>query len=274
MLSIPMNGGNGGSELVWWQFRNPQKEGYKDTLEGTLIEIDIVQSTRPGQNGQGSVPQFFPDGNPMTEIRWVILDSVTGQPTAFNFKRGKNSEFLKALNQACPGVSDMGQLGGHYFRIHSPNGQYGLNNPRPFVVQDCGISNIPFEGVKDLVHQAPQQQVPQQMGYVQQPQQQPQGYNPGGYPNGPLPQQPPAAMAAKQGYQAAAPVAQPPVMQQPMPQQPMQQPVQQVPQQQVPQPPMPQQQAPQQAPVQQQPVQQAPQRNQSIGEIYDESIPF
>lgn len=300
-MPIPMNMNNEQQrQLEWWHYSNNQKPDYKDTLEGTLIEIDIVQKRGWNDAIKKSTPEFWPDGNPKRAYRWIILDAITGLPTAFEFNDTKNDSFKKAIVQGCPGITDMEMLGGHYLKIHTPDGVYNLQHPRPFTVQDLGVSNVPYEGTKDLLSnvkpQAPSpfpdmqwnQQAGQPMpgqGYqqpAQQYQQQPaqqavpqQGVMPGGYP------------AQNPTQYQSAPVQQP--IQQQVPGQQVPVPVQQVPTQ-VPQAAPIQQAVPQQtaaapAPIQGQPqpaqqtVQQVPQhqdmqQGQVTNGFYDPEIPF
>lgn len=285
-------------ELNWWHFSNNTKPDYKDTLEGTLIEIDIVQKRSWNDTVKKSVPEFWPDGNPKRGYRWIILDAVTGIPTAFEFSDNKNDSFKRGLAQSIPGLTDMESLGGHYLRIHTPDGVYNLQHPRPFTVQDLGLSNVAYEGTKDYLSEvkpasrspfpdmqwnqhpsAPSGYQPTPQYQQPTPQQQPiqqnvpqQGVMPGGYPaqnttqyqSAQVQQQVPQQQVPMQVQQAPAqnPVAG--VVRQTVPGQ-VQQPVYQQPVQQ-PVQPMPQQQ------VIQQPVQ-VPQQP-ATNAFYDADIPF
>lgn len=283
-MPIPMNMNTEEQrQLNWWHFTNNTKPDYKDTLEGTLIEIDIVQRRSWNDTTKRSVPEFWPDGNPKRGYRWIILDAATGVPTAFEFGDSKNDSFKRGLAQSLPGLTDMESLGGHYLRIHTPDGVYNLQHPRPFVVEDLGLSNVPYEGTKDMLSNVQPkgaqnfQSVPQyqQSQYQQQPVQQgvpAQGVMPGGYP---VPQQSQVQgnIPAQQGYGNQVPMQQIPVQAQQVPVQNQtlaQQAVQQRPAQQQP------------APVQsvQGAVPQMPQHQDMASQVqqpatpYDESIPF
>ena len=216
---LPMNTGNTG---IWWNYSNPSKPDYSETLEGTVVELEQVQTRRPVNGVQ--VPQFFSDGNPMLSIRMTILNSYDNQDYLLEFPTGKNSRMIKAISAALPNSNDLEDLAGKYIRIYSPMGIYNREHPRPFTVEVLGDSGKQYyRGTKlfdaSKAVQAQAQQAPTQV--------------------------PPMQQAPAVGYPQASQAPMPPVQQPPM---------RQAPQASVPQVP-----AMQQPPVQQPPVQQSQQ---------------
>lgn len=251
---------------VNWNYSNQNKEGYTEILVGTVVAIQRIQATEY-QTGR---PRFWPEGNPVFNIRIAVITpedqlvTFTFQPASKAAREGKKKSVHIDLWHLT-GDTDLINLIGKTIMITTKPGNYGANNPRPFevaLVTDAG----PYELSTPLPEEFKLDEIlierPQQQQY--QPQQQPQYAPP------------------MQGQYYQAPQAQPmqPMQQQYIPQPQMQQyqqPMQQQPQQQQGlnpmQPQMPQGMDPNVAAA----MQQMNATNvQPVvgGSVYDEGIPF
>lgn len=242
---------NPGGNNYGWNYSKPDKPGYSTQLVGTVLAIQEVQKMGYTMSGQPGAPQFWPDGNPMMNIRLALatpegeLKTFVFQPAGKQARMGQKKSVHMDLF-ALTGNTDMMNLIGKTICIQTQEGHYGQGNPRPWQVSL--VEGGPYQPNMQLPSEF---KVPQVLansaasgGQVNAPQQQ-QGYQP---------MQQPMMQQQGYGYQPQQPMMQRPPMQQqqPMMQQPMQQPVYQ------PQPM--QQQAPMQQPVQQ--VQQQPMQQQ------------
>lgn len=240
---------NPGGQNYSWNYSKPDKPGYSTQLVGTVLTIQEVQKLGYTMTGQPGLPQFWPDGNPMMNIRMALatpegeLKAFVFQPAGKAAREGKKKSVHMDLF-ALTGNTDMMNLIGKTLCIQTQEGRYGQGSPRPWFVQlvDAG----PFELGFPL---PPEFKLPQVLantavsgGQVNAPQPV-QQYQPA-YQQTPMPQYQPAPQYSPQPPQQpqSAFQAQPPMQQ-------YQQPVQQ------PQPTY----QPLQQPVQQQPVQQYPQ---------------
>lgn len=229
----------GGANSYGWNYSKSDKPGYSTQLVGTVLAIQEVQKMGFTMNGQPGAPQFWPDGNPMMNIR-IALATQEGELKTFTFQpAGKQARMgqKKSVHMdlfALTGNTDMMNLIGKTICIQTQEGHYGQGNPRPWYVSlvDAG----PFKLSMPL---PPEFKVAQvlantaasggQVQPPQQPQQYPQQQGYGGYQQQPAMQQP-----MQQGYgmqqQYQHPTQTQPMMQQPQPtyqQQPMmQQPMQ------------------------------------------------
>lgn len=224
---------NPGGQNYSWNYSKPDKPGYSTQLVGTVLAIQEVQKLGYTMTGQPGAPQFWPDGNPMMNIR-MALATPEGELKVFVFQpAGKAARMgqKKSVHMdlfALTGNTDMMNLIGKTLCIQTQEGRYGQGNPRPWFVQlvDAGPFELGFplppefklpqvlanSAVSGGQVNAPQPVQQYQPTYQQQPMQQ---YQPQQY------QQPQPA------YQAP----QPQYQQQPMQQYQQPQPVHQQPQQ-------------------------------------------
>ena len=76
----------GGVNSYGWNYSKPDKPGYSTQLVGTVLAIQEVQKMGYTTTGQPGAPQFWPDGNPMMNIR-LALATETGELKTFTFQR-------------------------------------------------------------------------------------------------------------------------------------------------------------------------------------------
>lgn len=237
---------NPGGNSYGWNYSKPDKPGYSTQLIGTVLAIQEIQKMGYTMSGQPGAPQFWPDGNPMMNIR-IALATENGELKTFVFQpAGKKARMgqKKSVHMdlfALTGNTDMMNLVGKTISIQTQEGHYGQGNPRPWYVSlvEAGPYklNMPlpseFKAPQVLANAAasggqvnlPQQAYPypannyaansQQRAMQPQVAQQPQ-----------MMQQPAMAYQPQPAMQPAMPQ---PAMQQPVMQQPMAQPVQQYP---------------------------------------------
>lgn len=127
-----------------WNYSNPEKEGYSTVLTGTVVSLQEVQKRDyiPGSNQPGS-PKFWPEGNPMMNIRMGLampdgsLKAFTFQPAGKDAREGKKPSVHMDLFELAGG-QDMLDLIGKTITISTqepPAGfKYGQGNPRPWTV--------------------------------------------------------------------------------------------------------------------------------------------
>lgn len=209
----------GGMTNYGWNYSKPDKPGYSTQLIGTVLAIQEVQKMGYTTTGQPGAPQFWPDGNPMMNIRLALateqgeLKTFVFQPAGKQARMGKKKSVHMDLFHLT-GDTDMMNLIGKTICISTQEGRYGQGNPRPWFVQlvEAGpfqlATQLPPEfklpqvlannAVSGGQVQAPQQQYRQQPAYQQQPAyntyQQPQ-YQQQGYAPQPQYQQPQQGMA-------------------------------------------------------------------------------
>lgn len=122
----------------YWNYSNPNKEGYSTQLVGTVLAIQEVQamSYNPGGPRQ---PQFWPDGNPKMNIRLALADDkgelklFTFQPAGKAARQGLKPSIHMSLF-ALTNNTGMKKLIGQTIMIATREGSYGANNPRPWEV--------------------------------------------------------------------------------------------------------------------------------------------
>lgn len=137
-------GGMGGSS---WNFSNQSKEGYSLEIWGTVVSLQEVQARMYNPNGnQPGAPRFWPDGNPVMNIRMGLADpsgnlkSVTfskaGKKQASGEKPSLHMQLFKLTN------NNMMELIGKTLHLwtwpaHPQTGQtWGQGNPRLFGVEE------------------------------------------------------------------------------------------------------------------------------------------
>lgn len=225
-----------------WNMSNPNKEGYSLEIWGTVVSLQEVQARmyNPAGNAPGA-PRFWPDGNPVMNIRMGLatpdgtLKSVTFSKAGKAQKEGRKPSLHMQLFHLTN--NNMMELIGKTLHMwtwpaNPETGQtWGQGNPRLFGVEEI------TDGTKyELAGQLPPEFMVPEL-YANDGAQ-------GGAPSPQMMQQP----QVPQGNLYAQPMQQQSMQQQPMQQQPypynMQQPTQYQPQ------PV-QQQVPQQVPQQQ-----------------------
>ena len=177
MSMFDLKGGSSNS----WNYSDKNKEGYMESITGTVIEISNPQVCYY----QTKQPEFWPDGNPKRQL-CVIVKGQSGKELAWYFSpRSKAADAcLYALdpNGMKPRVS-IEEMLGKMVTISTQPGVYNNQNPRPWnvvIVGDGDMASV--RGMVDLsqVQQQPQsqqqQQQPQQTQPVQQYQQPAQQY--------------------------------------------------------------------------------------------------
>lgn len=180
----------GGMTNYGWNYSKPDKPGYSTQLIGTVLAIQEVQKMGYTTTGQPGAPQFWPDGNPMMNIRLALateqgeLKTFVFQPAGKQARMGKKKSVHMDLFHLT-GDTDMMNLIGKTICISTQEGRYGQGNPRPWFVQlvEAGpfqlATQLPPEfklpqvlannAVSGGQVQAPQQQYRQQPVYQQQP---------------------------------------------------------------------------------------------------------
>ena len=190
---------NPGGTNYSWNYSKPDKPGYSTQLIGTVLAIQEVQKMGYTMNGQPGAPQFWPDGNPMMNIRLCLctpeleLKTFTFQPAGKAARLGQKKSVHMDLF-ALTGNTDMFNLIGKTICIQTQEGYYGQGNPRPWFVSlvDGGpykpagelpsefkvpqvLANAAASGGQVTPPQQPQyRQVPQQPQYQYQQPAQPQ----------------------------------------------------------------------------------------------------
>ena len=76
---------NPGGTNYGWNYSKPDKPGYSTQLIGTVLAIQEVQKMGYTMTGQPGQPQFWPDGNPMMNIR-IVLCTQDGELKTFTFQ--------------------------------------------------------------------------------------------------------------------------------------------------------------------------------------------
>ena len=145
-----------------WNCTKPENEGFSDTLVGTVVAIQEVQARDYiyGSNQPG-LPKFWPEGNPVFNIRMAFA-CPDGSLKTFTFpeagKKQKSGEKPSVHMDMfhITGDTDMSNLIGKTLQIHTwPNnpttGQaWGQGNPRLFE-----ITELPNSGPYQLASPLP-----------------------------------------------------------------------------------------------------------------------
>ena len=220
----------GGAGNYSWNYSKPDKPGYSTQLVGTVLAIQEIQKMGFTTTGQPGAPQFWPDGNPIMNIRLAVatqegeIKTFTFQPAGKQARMGQKKSVHMDLFHLT-GDTDMMNLIGKTICISTKEGHYGQGNPRPWFVQL--VEAGPFQPSIPL---PPEFKLPQVLannavsgGQVHAPQQQPQ-------PAYPQPVQYQPQQYQYQPQQIQQPAYQQPTQYQPQPMAPAYQPVQQAPQ--------------------------------------------
>ena len=234
---------NPGGNNYSWNYSKPDKPGYSTQLVGTVLAIQEVQKMGYTMTGQPGAPQFWPDGNPMMNIRLAIatpdgeLKTFVFQPAGKQARMGQKKSVHMDLF-ALTGNTDMMNLIGKTICIQTQDGHYGQGNPRPWYVSlvdggpyQLGIPlpsefKVPQVLANSAVSGGQLNAQPQQPAYQQQ------GY---GYAQPQMQQQQPRPVYQQQTAYQQPQMQQQPIMQQQAYGQQVQQPMYQQPQMQQPQ---------------------------------------
>lgn len=168
-----MLSGESMTEGTFWNYYNPNKEGFAETLVGTVTKISFAQE----RQYQTHEPLFWDDGNPKMMFRLHIKDA-NNNTFLFDIKP-KSQMMMEDFIPACPS-GNLQDLLGNLVSITAQqnpvvNGQvipFSAAMRRKFTVQVLGAGQHPSEGVdqesfKRLMNSRASQQQSQQ-----QPQQQ------------------------------------------------------------------------------------------------------
>lgn len=195
MSVFDLKGSSGGNS---WNYHDPNKQGYMEMIEGTVVEISNPQSI----NFATKQPETWPDGNPKLNLR-MMIKGRSGAELGWTFSpKGRGAEAcLSALDpNGTRAQVSIEEMLGKFIRVQTQAGVYNSQNPRPWWVTILGEGDAgSVRGMVDLsARQAP---APQQ---VPAPQSQP-------VQQAPVPQVQYAQQQAAQalGYQQQQPMPQP-----------------------------------------------------------------
>jgi len=137
-----------------WNYSKQDREDYSPELIGTVVSLQEVQARDFSMNGQPGRPKFWPDGNPVMNIRMGVaqqdgtLKSVTFAKAGKKQRSGEKPSLHMQLFNLTNG--NMLELIGKTVHLatwaaHPSTGQaWGQGNPRLFVVEE--IDNpTPYE---------------------------------------------------------------------------------------------------------------------------------
>ena len=213
-----------------WNCTKPDKEGYSLELFGTVVSIQEVQAREYTMSGQPGRPRFWPEGNPVWNIRMGFampdgsLKSITFPEAGAKQRSGEKPSLHMQMYNLSNG--NMNNLIGKTLHVWTwpanpeTGQQWRQGNPRLFGVEDVS-DQITYELAGPLPYEFTIEQLLCNDGAQ------------GGQPTPSAPQQiqaPTVPQPQMQGQFYAAPQAQP--MQQQVPPQQYVAPQQQVPQQQ------------------------------------------
>lgn len=167
-------GGSGAGNF--WNYGNPEKDGYSPVLIGRLVEL----SDPPATKFNSSEVDRWDDGNPKRNIRMVILDGA-GNEFIWDFNPGGKAKPSNAM-QACAnalaeanikatGLEDMLGMVISISTQEPPQGfKYGSGAPRPWMVAIVDATKGEHRGTKHIVDSATEggQPQPQAQPQVQQ----------------------------------------------------------------------------------------------------------
>lgn len=136
-------GGNGSA----WNNSKPDKEGYSLELTGTVVSLQEVQARtyNPGSNQPGA-PRFWPDGNPVMNIR-MGLATMDGELKTVTFAEAGKAQRLgqkPSLHMQLYALTNGSMMDLIGKTIHlwtwpvnpNTNAQWGTGNPRLFGVEE------------------------------------------------------------------------------------------------------------------------------------------
>lgn len=143
----------GGASNYNWNYSNPNKDGFSEDLTGTIVSLQEIQAREFSMNGQLGRPRFWPDGNPVMNIR-VGLATADGALKSITFAKAGKKQVRgekPSLHMSLYGLTNgnMMELIGKTVHLHTwsanPNtGQtWGQGNPRMFAVEE--VPDVKYE---------------------------------------------------------------------------------------------------------------------------------
>lgn len=137
-----------------WNYSDPDRPGFSVTLNGTVVEISNPQAL----DFNTKEPRFWPDGNPVRNLRITVL-TADGEEKNWTF--APKSKSWEACLDALDPEGDrndrisLEELLGKNIQIATKDGAYNAKRPRPWMVKVFGIGQEDkVRGVVDL-SQAP-----------------------------------------------------------------------------------------------------------------------
>lgn len=161
-----LKGNSGGN---YWNYSNPQNEGYMTQLTGTVVEMRFTQKI----DFNTKKPAVWPDGNPRLVLNIYILGQSGRELDWVIEPKGNAAQAILAGldpqgNKAAVSFKD---LLGKNITVSTQEGVYRKNNPRPWYVQVNGEGD--HNAVRGAFDFSPQQVRPEVQPQAQ-PQPQPQ----------------------------------------------------------------------------------------------------
>lgn len=200
MSVLDFDGGNTGG---FWNYHDPNKEGFAQEITGDVVEISTPQAT----NFATKQPEFWPSGEPKLliclhialpdgrEVKWSFGPGSRKQGGSMAVKAIKSA--LAAVNAPAKSVSE---IGGKNVTISTQQGAFNATNPRPWTVKINGPATAQYRGVDESQPTRVQPQPVPQAAYQAVQQAQP--------PVQPQPQPQYGAAQAQQAVQQAVQQAQ------------------------------------------------------------------
>lgn len=137
---------NPGGVSYRWNYSNPNKDGYSETITGTVLGMQEIQACTYNPSGGMGTPEFWPNGDPKMNIRIMLADqggalkTFTFQPAGKEARAGlKPSVHMELFHLT--GDTDLTNLIGKTIKLTTwpQNPQTGQawqrGNPRMFVAE-------------------------------------------------------------------------------------------------------------------------------------------
>lgn len=138
------------SNSASWNYSDPERPGFSVTLEGTVVEISNPQAL----DFNTKEPRFWPDGNPVRNLRLTLLTRDGEEKNWVFAPKSKSWEAcLCALDPDGDRVDriSLDELLGKNIQIATKDGAYNAKRPRPWMVTVLGIGQEDkVRGVVDL----------------------------------------------------------------------------------------------------------------------------
>lgn len=138
------------SQGAGWNYSDPDKPGFSVTLKGTVVEISNPQAL----DYNTREPRFWPDGNPVRNLRLTVLTADGSEKNWVFAPKSKSWEAcLAALDPNGDRVDriSLEELLGKSIIISTKDGAYNAKRPRPWRVDVMGDGQQHLvRGVVDL----------------------------------------------------------------------------------------------------------------------------
>ena len=151
MSMFDLKGGNTNN----WNYSDPEKDGYTEYIQGTVVQIDNPQSVNFGTGK----PEFWQDGNPKRNLRMTLLQ-VDGTEVNWTFAPHSKSlarqAIVAGMDAADPhNNGNMKMLLGKMVTVWTQAGNYNAQHPRPWNFRIDGEGDASkVRGLIDLSTQA------------------------------------------------------------------------------------------------------------------------